>query len=149
MKLRPSANLHLKFVVLLLSCLQWSCSKPVSAVPGTPQLMVLPAISFSQSSESVECYDFVEVTIDVASPSAQNPFTEVFVTGRFGPAGRLENLAADGFCDSPTGVFFAFVSRQQNQAITLIRAPTGRAISKRSTPAHSRRLMPIAATLYR
>jgi hypothetical protein len=67
---------------------------------------VLPDMSFSQSSESIECYDFVEVTINVFRASTKNPFTEVFVTGRFGKAGQGATLTADGFCDSADGSIF-------------------------------------------
>src|SRR6185436_19703769 len=38
----------------------------------------MPAdISFSQSAQSVEVYDFVEVTLGVSKPDAGNPFTDV------------------------------------------------------------------------
>ena len=64
---------------------------------------------FSQSTESVECFDFVEVTINISKPNVTNPFTEVFVTGKFGPAGQEERLAVDGFCDSVDGSVFESV----------------------------------------
>ncbi|HXH86570.1 MAG TPA: DUF4038 domain-containing protein [Nitrospira sp.] len=70
--------------------------------------MTLPEMTFSQSSDSVEVYDFLEVAINVAKPTAQNPFTEVFVTGSFGikQADQGSALAVDGFCDSADGSVF-------------------------------------------
>jgi hypothetical protein len=63
-------------------------------------------MSFLQSAESVECYDFVEVAINIVKPSVKNPFKEVSVTGRFGQVNRTESLAVDGFCDSADGSIF-------------------------------------------
>jgi hypothetical protein len=54
-------------------------------------------LAFSQSAPAVEAYDFVEVSIQVASPDARNPFTEASVTGWFGKTGSNERLKADGF----------------------------------------------------
>jgi hypothetical protein len=58
-----------------------------------------------QSAQTVDAYDFVEITLQVARPDAANPFTDVSVTGSFGKrsAGRLP---VDGFCDSPDGSVF-------------------------------------------
>jgi hypothetical protein len=63
-------------------------------------------ITFSQSAATVEAYDFVEVTLKVASPDAGNPFTDVTVQGRFGKTGESKQLLVDGFCDSPDGSIF-------------------------------------------
>ena len=106
MRIRSCSRLGCLLLILLLAALHWSCSNPVSDVPSTLQPTVLPNMSFSQSSEFVECYDFVEITINVSGPSVQNPFTEVFVTGRFGKAGQGATLAVDGFCDSSDGSVF-------------------------------------------
>ena len=38
-------------------------------------------VSFSQSVETVEAYDYVEVTLNVDKPDARNPFLDVAVTG--------------------------------------------------------------------
>ncbi len=65
---------------------------------GTPPT----AITFKVSVKTVDCYDFIEVTLNVAWPPA-NPFTEAKVTGRFGPAGSKDGLTVDGFCDSADG----------------------------------------------
>jgi hypothetical protein len=106
MRFQPCTKLQRTLVILLLACPHWSCSNPVSDGPGRPWLPSLPDMSFVQSAESVECFDFIEVTINVDKPSAQNPFTEVFVTGRFGQANQVETLAVDGFCDSSDGSVF-------------------------------------------
>ena len=62
-------------------------------------------MSFSQSSDSVEVDDFVEASINIVKPNTNNPFTEVFVTGRFklAQANQTDELAVDGFCDSADG----------------------------------------------
>lgn len=63
-------------------------------------------VTFSQSSPSVDAYDFVEVTVHVDPPGVPNPFAESFVTGSFAKAGSTERLAGDGFCDSSDGTTF-------------------------------------------
>jgi hypothetical protein len=63
-------------------------------------------VRFSQSSESIECYDFVEITMKVLRPLNRNPFTSVSVSGHFNPVGQANNFVADGFCDSPDGSIF-------------------------------------------
>ena len=64
------------------------------------------SVTFSQNAATVEAYDFVEVTMSVASPDAGNPFTDVTVEGQFGKAGDSKRLSMDGFCDSPDGTLF-------------------------------------------
>ncbi|NLT78123.1 MAG: DUF4038 domain-containing protein [Planctomycetes bacterium] len=59
-------------------------------------------VSFSPSSESVDCYDFLEVEVNVDEVDAANPFIDAFVEGHFGPAGE-EPVKVDGFCDSADG----------------------------------------------
>ncbi len=93
-------------ILLFLACLQWSCSRPVSDTRAEPRASVLPEMTFSQSAESVEIYDFIEVTINVIKPSAQNPFKDVFVTGRFGQVDTAGRLSVDGFSDSADGSIF-------------------------------------------
>ena len=63
-------------------------------------------ITFSQSAETIEAYDFVEITLNVSSPDAQNPFTDVVVEGQFGKAGSSQQLNVSGFCDSADGSVF-------------------------------------------
>jgi hypothetical protein len=62
-------------------------------------------VTFAPSSERVDCYDFLEVTVNVNGPAVDNPFTEASVEGRFGPAGG-ELVGVDGFCDSSGGRVF-------------------------------------------
>ncbi|MEO8659329.1 MAG: DUF4038 domain-containing protein [Bryobacteraceae bacterium] len=64
------------------------------------------ALTFSQSASTVAAYDFMEVEVRVASPSAANPFTDVAVTGSFSQTGATERLTVDGFCDSSDGSLF-------------------------------------------
>jgi hypothetical protein len=45
------------------------------------------AVTFSQSSDKLETYDFVETAITVKGTAAKNPFTDVVITGQFGPEG--------------------------------------------------------------
>jgi len=106
MKIQVHTKLQLVLIILLLACINWSCSNPASDQPGKPQPRVLSDILFSQSSDSVECYDLVEVTIRVDRAIVQNPFTNVFVTGRFGHANQINRLSVDGFCDSADGSIF-------------------------------------------
>jgi len=63
-------------------------------------------ITFSQSAETIEAYDFVEITLNVSSPDAKNPFTDVVVEGQFGKTGGSQHLNVSGFCDSADGSVF-------------------------------------------
>jgi len=64
-----------------------------------------PRIEFKPSAKTVECYDFIEVTMSVADSAAGNPFTDVTVEGAFASKGG-KPLAVDGFCDSADGRTF-------------------------------------------
>src|SRR4051794_14450881 len=59
-------------------------------------------VRFEQSASQVDAYDFVEVAVRVARPTAKNPFRDVTVSGQFrregGPPAQVE-----GFCDAPDG----------------------------------------------
>jgi len=67
---------------------------------------MLPGLLFSQSAQSIDCYDYVEVTINVDKPTAKNPFVDVFISGCFGHPKSRDVLAVDGFCDSADGSIF-------------------------------------------
>ncbi len=67
-------------------------------LPGAPR-----SVSFAQSSQSVDAYDFVEVTVRVEGPDTRNPFTDVVLSGSFGKAGAAERTTVEGFCDSADG----------------------------------------------
>jgi Protein of unknown function (DUF4038)/Domain of unknown function (DUF5060) len=70
-------------------------------------LLAAPAeVEFSQSAQTVEAYDFVEITLHIASPDVKNPFTEASVQAQFGGAGTGKKFSVDGFCDSPDGSVF-------------------------------------------
>ena len=53
-----------------------------------PALLGAPRrVSFSQPVESVEAFDFVEVTANLEGPDAGNPFTDAKLLGSFGKMG--------------------------------------------------------------
>lgn len=106
MKSRSCPALPCIMIILLLASLQWSCSESPSNRADKPKPGVLPDILFSHSSESVEVYDFIEVTINVGRPTAQNPFRDIFVTGNFEQANNHDKVAVEGFCDSTDGSIF-------------------------------------------
>src|SRR5262249_41225467 len=64
-----------------------------------------PAISFTQSSDKVAAYDFLEVTLAVKGSTAKNPFTDVSILGQFGPEGT-DPISVDGFCDAADGTTY-------------------------------------------
>ena len=63
-------------------------------------------VSFSQSAQSIESYDDVEVTANVSWPHARNPFTDSSFTGWFESADGTRRLQVEGFCDSDDGSVF-------------------------------------------
>src|SRR6266496_251927 len=62
--------------------------------------------SFSQSLETVEAYDYVEVILNVDKPDAGNPFLDVAVTGSFSKTDGSDRKTVEGFCDSRDGTVF-------------------------------------------
>ncbi|PYT30717.1 MAG: hypothetical protein DMG57_07300 [Acidobacteria bacterium] len=71
-----------------------------------PALLAAPReVSFSQGAASVEPYDFLEVTVNIAGPDARNPFTDATLGGSFGNSGG-ERFPVEGFCDSADGSMF-------------------------------------------
>jgi hypothetical protein len=73
-------------------------ARPVRGAPSK--------VAFSQPTETVEAYDFVEITLNVTSPDAKNPFMDVVVEGQLGKAGDSQRLPVGGFCDSADGSVF-------------------------------------------
>ena len=63
------------------------------------------AVSAKPSARTVNCYDFVEVTLQVSHPPVGNPFTEAEVVGELSGEGGSP-LKVDGFCDSDDGSVF-------------------------------------------
>jgi len=94
--------------LLLLAFLCWSCSDSHPDMVKQSHPTVLPNITFVQSSNSVEVYDFHEVTLNVEQPNAQNPFTDVFVNASFSLSRneKVNDVAVQGFCDSVDGSVF-------------------------------------------
>jgi len=77
------------------------------AVALVPLVQAAPReVAFSQPAGSVEAYDFVEITVNVAGADAQNPFTDVTLRGSFEKAGGGARTEVEGFCDSPDGSVF-------------------------------------------
>jgi hypothetical protein len=81
---------NLMFVLLLLPVLH-----------GAPR-----DVSFSQPAESIEGYDFLEVTATVTAPDARNPFMDAMLTGSFAKTGGGGRTDVEGFCDSADGSTF-------------------------------------------
>jgi hypothetical protein len=71
--------------------------QPLDAAPAQ--------VSFAASVSTVDVFDFVEVSLNVARPDAANPFTDVTVTGELTREGGVP-LTVDGFCDTPDGSAF-------------------------------------------
>ena len=62
-------------------------------------------VTFRESAATVDVYDFAEVTLNVAWPTAANPFTDVVVGGEF-RCGDGEPVRVEGFCDSQDSSVF-------------------------------------------
>jgi hypothetical protein len=82
-----------------------------SDLTAIPIFMLPPQTSsknlgFTQSTDKVEAYDFVEVTVNISAERAKNPFTDATVRGSFGRAGSSARVSVDGFCDSADGSIF-------------------------------------------
>jgi hypothetical protein len=82
---------------------------PIICAVGTLQSPLVygsPAnVEFVQSAQTVDAYDFVEVSLRVEKPDAGNPFTAVVVEGWFARNGG-QQVRTDGFCDSADGKTF-------------------------------------------
>jgi len=75
-------------------------------IANTSPLRGAPSeVRFSQSADRIEAYDFLEITLDVKTPDAANPFTDVTVEGWFAADGG-KRVNVDGFCDSLDGSVF-------------------------------------------
>jgi hypothetical protein len=69
----------------------------VSAVCAAPK-----RVSFADPTSGVPAYEFAEVRINVDSPDAGNPFTDVTVEGSFAKQGG-QAIQVVGFCDAADG----------------------------------------------
>ncbi len=63
-------------------------------------------VSFSQPVETVEVYDYIEVSARVDNPDAGNPFLDATLTGSFSKADGSDRKSVEGFCDSANGSVF-------------------------------------------
>jgi uncharacterized protein DUF4038/uncharacterized protein DUF5060/collagenase-like protein with putative collagen-binding domain len=84
-----------KLAVVILALAIGGATRALRAAPGD--------VSFSQSASTIEAYDFVEVTLNVAAPDAPNPFADVAIEGQFSRAGVTSVTLVDGFADSADG----------------------------------------------
>ena len=85
--------------------LKWACKLAVIATFALRPVIFSAqptVVAFSQSVQSVEAFDFVEIKLNVESPDAKNPFTGATVEGRFEKADEPP-IAVNGFCDSVDG----------------------------------------------
>jgi hypothetical protein len=64
------------------------------------------SMSLTQSAQTVEAYDFLEVALKVDAPDAKNPFTDVQVEGELGLRGADKPLPVTGFCAAADGSLF-------------------------------------------
>jgi hypothetical protein len=62
-------------------------------------------VGFAPSADSVDCYDFIEIAVNVDHPDAANPFTDASVQGHFARVGE-KPLKVDAFCDCADGRVF-------------------------------------------
>jgi hypothetical protein len=63
-------------------------------------------VSFSQSAQQVDAYDFVEVTATIAPPNVANPFMQASLSGSFEDSNGSKKWNVEGFCDSSDGRLF-------------------------------------------
>jgi hypothetical protein len=63
-------------------------------------------VEFSPSAETVDAYDFIEITANVSGPDVRNPFGEATLRGQFGKVGDSAKVSVEGFCDSSGGNIF-------------------------------------------
>ena len=111
---------HVKtlFGGILLSCLAAGLLPPpvVSVAVGqVPSGQDGRIVSFKQSADKIEAYDFVEVTASVAKPIARNPFTDVALKGQF--QGEVPGqFPSRVFVTRPTAASTGFASCHPNRA---------------------------------
>lgn len=96
-------NRQLLVLALLASAFPSGCSTQPQTDSAAGKPSARPDMTFSASAETVQCYDFVEVTLGLKQPVAGNPFTKVMVSGTFGEVGKGNDTTVDGFCDSSDG----------------------------------------------
>jgi len=104
----PPGNCYrLLLIMLMLAFFHFGCrQKKLDPIDKDQSIGQSEEVTFSQPSVGTECYDFVEVTLNIAKPAARNPFTDVAVSGHFSQVGQGNDLMVDGFCDSHDGSIF-------------------------------------------
>src|SRR3974390_1778971 len=63
-------------------------------------------VAFSKPQDSVETYDFVEITATVDRPDLTDPFTNTCLAGTFQTRDGSKTWNVEGFCDSDDGSTF-------------------------------------------
>src|SRR5258708_3371990 len=63
-------------------------------------------VSFSDSSETLDKYDYFEATARADAPDAKNPFIDPTLSGTFAMADGTASNAIEGFCDAAGGSLF-------------------------------------------
>jgi len=64
------------------------------------------AVHFSQSTQNLEAFDFVEISAQVSAPYPSNPFTDGSIRGTFTTATGKQQWNVEGFCDSQDGSLY-------------------------------------------
>jgi hypothetical protein len=65
--------------------------------------ITLYGVSFSQSAQTLEAYDFLELTANVPLQHARNPFTDATLKAWFESVDGKNRWDVEGFCDSDDG----------------------------------------------
>ena len=63
-------------------------------------------VSFARSVDTLDAYDFAEITATITAPDAPNPFTDATLTGWFEAAGGKPRWTVTGFCDAEDGSIY-------------------------------------------
>ncbi len=88
---RPSLRVLIFAAAALLSA-------PVYGAPA--------GVTFSQSAQQIDRYEFVEIKATVASPDAGNPFEDAALTGTLETQDGAHRWKVEGFSDSADGAMF-------------------------------------------
>ena len=91
-----------RVAVVLLACLILAAGVLLFGRRSLPPV----SVTFSQSAQEVEPYDFIELTARVSAPRARNPFLDASIHGTFAMLHGNERWQIDGFCDAEDGTIF-------------------------------------------
>jgi hypothetical protein len=81
------------------------CVCIAALAPGAT--LAAPAnVTFSQSAQQIDRFDYVEITAAVASSDAHDPFEDATLTGAVETEDGSHHWNVDGFCDSADGSSF-------------------------------------------